>query len=230
MTNPEVPIASSPTALPWCPVAPSPPKAPSPGSAQSPSQTPRITLHSIAGSKAHSCTRRINRITLIYSLYQINPLPAPHAGRTRAPAPQGATFSPSQSSLGTENPPLAPVEDACSFRPGTTVPRPVTSPAEAPSASSAQHRVSISSSTAANSHTSEEEASSSRALLPAPLPAWHRSMQPGQAVVLELPSGCGPPLRASLTSPIRVSQQPPQLYCSLHPPLQHYHPQSLTPS
>lgn len=192
-------------------------------------------LHNTTGSKAHSCTRRINRITPIYSLSQINPLPAPRTGRTRAPAPQGTTFSLSRSSLGTENPPLAPVEDASSFSPWATVPRPVTSPAEAPSTSSAQHCVSISSSTATNPHTSEEEASSGRALLPAPLPAWHRPTQPGQVVAPELPSGCRPPLRgcaprASLTSSVQLSQQPPQLYCSLHPPLQHYQLQPLTPS
>lgn len=87
-------------------------------------------LHSPARPKAHSCTRHINRITPIHSLSQINPLPAPQAGRTRARAPQGATFSQSQSSLGTENPPLAPAEDGCSFRPWATVPRPVASSAE----------------------------------------------------------------------------------------------------
>lgn len=129
-----------------------------------PSTNTQDHLHSPAGS----CTRCINRITPIHSLSQINPLPAPQAGRTRAPAPQGATFSLSQSSLGTESPPLAPAEDAWSFRPWATVPGPVTGPAGAPSAPSAPHRVSISSSTAANPHTSKEEASSSRALLPAP--------------------------------------------------------------
>lgn len=168
---------TSPSALAWlCP---------------EPTTNTQDYLHSTAGSKAHSCTRRINRITPICSLSQINPLPAPHAGRTRAPAPQGTTFTLSQSSLNTKNPPLVPAEDACSFRPRATVPGPVTSPAEAPSTSSAPHRVSISSSTAANPHSSEEEASSSRALLPS-LPPWHGRTQPGQVVVPELPSGCRP--------------------------------------
>lgn len=50
----------------------------------------------------------INRIASIYSLSQINPWPAPCTGRTRAPAPCGATFSPPWPSPRTKKPVLAP--------------------------------------------------------------------------------------------------------------------------
>lgn len=65
-------------------------------------------LHSITRSEAHSSTRHINGITPINSLSWINPPPAPHAGRTRALAPRGTTFSPSRSSPRTEKPPCTP--------------------------------------------------------------------------------------------------------------------------
>lgn len=112
-------------------------------------------LHSITRPEAHSSTRHINGITPINSLSWINPPPVPHAGRTRALAPRGTTFSPSRSSPHTEKPPRTPASTGELQR--MPVPPPhgprcrgqVTSRAEAPSASSAQLCISISSRAAA---------------------------------------------------------------------------------
>lgn len=222
-TDPDAPATPGPMALQQCLAAPTPPEALSPRRAQRPPQTPGDYLCSTAGSKAHSGARRINRITLIYSLTQKNPLPAPRTGRTRAPAPRGATFSPSRSSPRTKEPPRTPASMGMPQR--MSVPPPhgprcggrVTSPAEALSASSAQPSVSISSRAAAFPHAGGEGGE------PRQSPAHgspSRSAPPDAAGAGGGPRtalGLGTPLlwwapRASLASPARLPQHyhPPQ--------------------
>lgn len=222
-----------------------------------PAANTRDYLHSADGSEAHTGTRCINRISLIYSLSQINPPPAPRAGRTRAPAPRGATFSPSRSSPRTEKPPLAPActgETAEDVHPSVPAPHGprcrgrVTSPAEPRSASSAQPCVSIFSCAAAfpcaggEGDEPRQSPACSFPSCPAPRDAAGAGGGPGAALgigntvaVVGTKGQPDIPCPAAPALPQRY-RPPPQPYCSLRPPaspprapLQHYHPQPLCP-
>lgn len=161
-----------------------------------PAANTRDYLHSADGSEAHAGTRCINRISLIYSLSQINPPPAPRAGRTRAPAPREATFSPSRSSPRTEKPPLAPASagepQRMSIRPSL---QPTGRGAEAGSPAQPNPRALrqlnpaflFSAALPPFPAPAERETSPGRARLAASPPARHHETQPGQVAALELP-------------------------------------------
>lgn len=255
VTDPKAPATPGPVALQRCDAMRcSAALTLSPRRARRPPRTPGDYLCSAAGSKAHSGARRINRISPIYSLSQINPPPAPRIGRTRAHAPQGATFSPTWSSPHTGKPPLAPASAGEPQR--TSVPPAqgprcrgrVTSPAEAPSASSAQPCVSISSRAAAvpraGGEGGEPRQSPARSFpsSPAPPDAAGAGGGPGAALAgtwdtIAVVGTEGQPHVPCPTAPAPPSAiTPPQPYCSLYPPalppqtpLQHYHPQPLMP-
>lgn len=160
-----------------------------------PCPSTRDHLHGTTRAGAHSSTRRVNRTAAIYSLSQIKPPPAPRTGRTGALPPPAATFSPPRLFPHNEKPPLVPSSSeepwSLSVHPSTPPRRgprgrgSVTSPAGAPSASSAQ-RCLFPAALPPLPAPAEREPSPGTAPLPASPPARHYQTRPGQAAALEL--------------------------------------------